>query len=279
MKAPTDYQSPRIRSKSSFRRAKTRGWRPNTRRGLLCRKLWCDVLSAGREVVDDHVTSNCRVVKYAMAAEAPHNVVEQDNRSVKRHIQPMVGFKSPRIGKFNFGPDRNSAHDPEKETRRRLTIRVLFRPCCVRGRQALSDTVLARALNWKTLLPISAQFLAKAALRDLAADGQGAELAVQVRILESIEDTVRMARDLARRAEALSAIAPKLRPKGSDAAVELFLTEDAVASTSMLSPRIWGTSISMTDRAARRFCDRLVELGGARGLTGRPSFRLYGIAP
>mgnify|MGYP003667433681 CR=1 FL=1 len=119
----------------------------------------------------------------------------------------------------------------------------------MRGRQALSDTVLARALNWKTLLPISAQFLAKAALRDLAADGQGAELAVQVRILESIEDTVRMARDLARRAEALSAIAPKLRPKGSDAAVELFLTEDAVASTSMLSPRIWGTSGAGADWA------------------------------
>lgn len=129
----------------------------------------------------------------------------------------------------------------------------------------LSDTVLARALNWKTLLPISVQFLAKAALRDLAADGQGAELAVQVRILESIEDTVRMARDLARRAEALSAIAPKLRAKGSDAAVEPFLTEDAVAPTSMLSPSIWGTSISMTDRAARRFCDRLVELGGRGG--------------
>jgi len=49
-----------------------------------------------------------------MAAEAPDNVVEQDNGSVKRHIQPMVGFKSPRIGKFNFGPDRNSAHDAEK---------------------------------------------------------------------------------------------------------------------------------------------------------------------
>ena len=64
--------------------------------------------------MDDHVTSNCRVVKYAMAAEAPHNVVEQDNRSVKRHIQPMVGFKSPRIGKFNFGPDR-TAHTTRKK--------------------------------------------------------------------------------------------------------------------------------------------------------------------
>lgn len=74
-------------------------------------------------------------------------------------------------------------------------------------------------------------------------------------------------------------VAPKLRAKGSDAAVDLFLTEDAVAPASMLSPYIRGTSISMTSRAARRFCDRLVELGVARELTGRPTFRLYGIAP
>ena len=143
----------------------------------------------------------------------------------------------------------------------------------------LSDVALARALNWKTMLPVSAQRLTKAALRDLTTEGWGAELAVQVRILESIEGTIRIARDLARRAEALRAIAPKLRAKGSEAAVELFLTEDAVAPASMLSPRIRGTSISMTARAARRFCDRLVELGVARELTGRPTFRLYGIAP
>jgi hypothetical protein len=143
----------------------------------------------------------------------------------------------------------------------------------------LSDIVLARALNWKVVLPVSAQFLIKAALRNLAADGQGAELAAQALILSSIEGTIRMARDLARRAEALRGIAPKLRAKGSDAAVDLFLTEDAVAPASMLSPRIRGTSIPMTDRAARRFCDRLVELGVARELTGRPTFRLYGIVP
>ena len=141
----------------------------------------------------------------------------------------------------------------------------------------LSDVVLARALNWKTVLPISAQYLSKTALRDLTAKGQGAGLVLQARILESIEGTIRVARDLARRAEALRAVAPKLRAKGSDAAVELFLTEDAVASASMLSPRIRGTSILMTDRAARRFCDRLVELGVARELTGRPTFRLYGL--
>ncbi|WP_298501029.1 DUF1403 family protein [uncultured Maritimibacter sp.] len=143
----------------------------------------------------------------------------------------------------------------------------------------LSDIVLARALNWKNVLPVSAQNLTKAMLRDLAANGQGAELAVHARILQCIEETIRVARDLARRAEALRSVAPKLRAKGSNAAVELFLTEDAVAPASMLSPRIRGTNIPMTDRAARRFCDRLVELGVARELTGRPTFRIYGIAP
>ncbi|WP_299703309.1 DUF1403 family protein [uncultured Tateyamaria sp.] len=143
----------------------------------------------------------------------------------------------------------------------------------------MSDLVLARVLNWKMVLPVSEQRLNKVALRDLVAEEQGAELLVQNRILGSIEETIRLSRELARRAEALRSVAPKLRAKGSDAAVDLFLTEDAVAPASMLSPRIRGTTIPMTDRAARRFCDRLVELGVARELTGRSTFRLYGIAP
>ncbi|SEO11554.1 DUF1403 family protein [Palleronia pelagia] len=141
----------------------------------------------------------------------------------------------------------------------------------------LSDLVLARALNWKMVLPVSAQRLTKAMLRDLTIEGQRAELTAQVRILESVQETIRLARDLARRAEALRSVAPRLRAKGSDAAVDLFMTENSVAPASMLSPRVRGTSIAMTDRAARRFCDRLVELGVARELTGRSTFRLYGI--
>ncbi|MBS8224705.1 DUF1403 family protein [Vannielia litorea] len=142
----------------------------------------------------------------------------------------------------------------------------------------LSDVVLARALNWKQVLPVTAQHLTKAVLRGLTAEGQGADLAVELRILESVEESIRLARDVARCAAALHTVAPKLRAKGSEAAVDLFLSEDAVAPASMLSPRIRGTNIPMTDRAARRFCDRLVELGVARELTGRQTFRLYGIA-
>lgn len=141
----------------------------------------------------------------------------------------------------------------------------------------LSDIALALALDWKTVLPVSSRRVTKAALRDLTASGHGVELAVQMRILESIVETVRSARDLARHAEALRTVAPKLRAKGAGAAVDLFLTEDAVAPSSMLSLHIRGTSIPMTSRAARRFCDRLVELGVSRELTGRSTFRLYGI--
>lgn len=143
----------------------------------------------------------------------------------------------------------------------------------------LSDIVLARMLGWPSLLPITAQVLTKAMLQDLVAEGQGAELKVQQRVLESIEETIRISRDLSSKAAALRGVAPKLRAKGSDAAVALFLSEDAVAPSTMLSPMIQGTAIPMTDRAARRFCDRLVELGVARELTGRSTFRLYGVAP
>ena len=55
----------------------------------------------------------------------------------------------------------------------------------------LSDTVLARALNWTSVLPVTAQHLTKTMLRDLVADGQGAELKVQQCLLGSVEGTIR----------------------------------------------------------------------------------------
>lgn len=79
----------------------------------------------------------------------------------------------------------------------------------------------------------------------------------------------REAADLARRAARLKEVAPKLRARGAEEAVALFLSRDAVAPTALASLR--------SDRAARRFCDRLLELGAVRELTGRDTFRLYGI--
>ena len=76
----------------------------------------------------------------------------------------------------------------------------------------------------------------------------------------------RVTADLTRRAAHLKAAAPRLRAKGAEQAVALFLIRDSVAPTALTSLR--------SDRAARRFCDRLVALGAVHELTGRDTFRL-----
>lgn len=137
------------------------------------------------------------------------------------------------------------------------------------------DMVLARALGWTHPVPLFGLHLKR---RELL--GSKGELLVACHRAAALgaQEAVRLSHDLARRAQRLRAVVPKLRAKGSDAAVTLFLREDAVLPSAMLSPRIQGTSIPMTDRAARRLCDRLVELGVVRELTGRSTFRLYGVA-
>ena len=131
----------------------------------------------------------------------------------------------------------------------------------------LADAALARALGWGHIVPLLAGGL-KA--RDLRKTGDDLRLAVHKAVVVSGRQVVPMAADLARRVAHLHAVVPKLRSKASDKAIEMFLTRDALA------PSVALTGL-MTDRSARRLCDRLVVLGGVRELTGRDSFRLYGV--
>ena len=130
----------------------------------------------------------------------------------------------------------------------------------------LADAAFAQTLDWTHVLPLLALGLKSA---DLRKTGDELRLACHRAILVAANEVTREAADLARRAERLRAVAPKLRAKGSDEAVALFLTRDAAAPMALTSLR--------SDRAARRFCDRLVELGAVRELTGRDTFRLYGV--
>lgn len=140
----------------------------------------------------------------------------------------------------------------------------------------LSDVVLARALGWQQVMPLMAIYMNRKPLQAID-DRKRLGLACHHAITKSAQEAIRHSHDLARRSARLRDVAPKLRAKGSDKAVELFLSEDAVSPSSMLAPKIKGSSISMTDRSARRLCDRLVELGVIRELTGRSTFRLYGV--
>lgn len=128
----------------------------------------------------------------------------------------------------------------------------------------LADATLAQALGWDHLVPLLAPGLKRT---DLRKQGDDLRFACHRALISSAVASVRLSTDLARRAAHLKAVAPKLRAKGAGAAVEIFLTRDAVAPSGLPLP----------DRAARRLCDRLVDLGAVRELTGRDSFRLYGV--
>lgn len=129
----------------------------------------------------------------------------------------------------------------------------------------LADALLARALGWDRPVPLLAAHLPRAAFRlqgeawlaaCAEAWGKGAVAACDLQA------------DLARRAAKLCAAAPKLRGRDAAAVVAALLAEDALAAQA-------GERAS--DRAARRLFDRLTTMGLVRELTGRPSFRLYGL--
>ena len=128
----------------------------------------------------------------------------------------------------------------------------------------LADACLAQALGWDHVVPLLAPGMKRA---DLRKRGEDLRLACHRALISSTIGAVRQAAELARRAAHLRAVAPKLRAKGAGGAVAMFLTRDAVAPSALPLP----------DRAARRLCDRLVDLGTVRELTGRDTFRLYGV--
>lgn len=130
----------------------------------------------------------------------------------------------------------------------------------------LAEAALARALGWDRVTPLLASGLRP---RDLRLRGAELQQACAASLLRQTGEAMQMAAEVTRGAGRLRMVAPKLRAAGASEAVALFLARDAVAPRDLLS--------LMSDRAARRFCDRLVELGAVRELTGRDSFRLYGV--
>jgi hypothetical protein len=128
----------------------------------------------------------------------------------------------------------------------------------------LADAALAQALGWDHLVPLLAAGLKRA---DLRKQGDDLRFAFHRGLISSTIKAVRQAAELSRRTAHLKAVSPKLRARGAGDAVEMFLTRDAVAPSVLPLP----------DRAARRLCDRLVDLGAVRELTGRDTFRLYGV--
>jgi hypothetical protein len=145
----------------------------------------------------------------------------------------------------------------------------------------LADALVAQRLGWTHAVPLlgaeviaglgaprprrSGTGIAAASIED---EGVRAKrlLAAQARAALRAVD---LSAELGRRSERLLAVTPKLRARASDLVVERLLSDDAVVASEKIA--------GMSDRGLRRLFDRLMELGAVRELSGRPTFRMYGL--
>jgi hypothetical protein len=125
---------------------------------------------------------------------------------------------------------------------------------------AAADRVLAARLGWRTPLPL----LAVGGGRP--DEGPTAVCAAYARAAAS---ACALSGELAQAAQRLLIAAPKLRAKGAPAAIAALLEDDALSGAVSIA--------GLSERGRRRLFDRLVALGAIRELSGRATFRLYGL--
>jgi len=139
-----------------------------------------------------------------------------------------------------------------------------------------ADLLLAQKLCWAKPVPLlMAQVFAPAfraggsRAKRIRPGGEDIERAVCLALAQGADDALRLAADLSRRAERLAAVAPKLRAKGAGDVIFLLLNEDAVAGSVVTK--------NLSRFGARRLFERLQTFEAVRELSGRDSFRLFGL--
>ena len=139
----------------------------------------------------------------------------------------------------------------------------------------LADQILALRLRWSLPVPLLMPEAQGGAFRGAGRGGRlrptddGFDAAVCLAVAQGSVRALRCAAEIAPRAARLQAVTPKLRAKGAGEAIARLLDDDAVSGT-LATAKLsrWG---------ARRLFERLEALGAVRELTGRSSFKLYGL--
>lgn len=139
----------------------------------------------------------------------------------------------------------------------------------------MADLALSWRMGWRHAVPLLASQIHMPALRTGPdrqrgrPDGPAFERVVCLAAAAGAAEGCRLAAGMAQQAERLHEVTPKLRAKGAGDVIALLLSDDAVSGSF--------TSKAMTRWASRRLFERLQLLDAVRELTGRSTFRLYGL--
>lgn len=139
----------------------------------------------------------------------------------------------------------------------------------------LADALLAKKHRWPVAVPLlmgqvnSSSFKTGDGRRRVRPGGEGWGRAVLLAYAQAAAQACDLGVELEGRAAHLVSVAPRLRAKGAAEVVKRLLEDDAVASSR--------SGARLTDRSARRLFERLGDLDAVRELSGRSTFRLYGL--
>ncbi|MDM7852448.1 DUF1403 family protein [Pseudochrobactrum kiredjianiae] len=139
----------------------------------------------------------------------------------------------------------------------------------------LADIVLAAKLGWRAPVPLLFRARLGPAMRlsqgkgQLKPDDADFIRAFCLATCEASQQALNSATTIARRAETLLAVAPKLRSKGAQTIIKKLLEEDSILATAPDS--------GLSRWAAARLFTRLEDFGAVREVSGRSSFKIYGL--
>jgi hypothetical protein len=140
-----------------------------------------------------------------------------------------------------------------------------------------ADLALAQKLRWPRPVPmLMTQAFAPTfrtgagrAKRIRPGEEKEFERAVCLALVQGAADACGLAGELSRRADRLATVIPKLRAKGAGDVIKKLLDDDAVPGSL--------TTKHLSRFGARRLFERLQTFEAVRELSGRSSFRLYGL--